>query len=374
MSRNDRIDLTPFQEPFRWGGLSLRNRFALAPMTRLKSPGGVPTADNADYYRRRAAAGVGLIITEGVHVRDPAAGFSLDVPHAYGADAAAGWRAVIAQVHAEGSAIIPQLWHMGAMRGGEYDRGPDTETVSPSGIGLDGRPVGRALTGADIERIIGDFVESATFAKECGFDGAEIHGAHGYIIDEFLWQRTNRRGDVYGYGNRHGTKFAVDLIRAIRGAVGPDFPIVFRFSQWKSDHYRARLASSPQELEEILTPLVDAGVDLFHPSSRRHWMPEFESHGDLGLAGWTKKITGCPTIAVGSVGVGALMGSDNTIVAETVQERLTYLLQQFEHDEFDIVAIGRALLADAQWVQKATAGAWDEIKPYVRPPRGERLY
>lgn len=356
------------------GGLVVRNRFALAPMTRLKAPNGVPTEVDADYYRRRAAADVGLIITEGVHVRDPAAGFSPRAPHMYGDEAAAGWRRVVETVHAESSAIVAQLWHAGALRGTEYERGPETETVSPSGVGLDGVPLGRALSVADIDGVIGDFVESALVAEQVGFDGIEIHGAHGYVFDEFLWSTTNRRTDRYGISDAAGTRFAVETVAAIRAAVGKDFPIIFRFSQWKSDYYDATIAATPAELERILVPLADAGVSVFHPSTRRHWTPAFPSEDELSLSGWTRKLTGRPVIAVGSVGVGALMGSDNTVVQETVAQRIAFLRRQFERGEFDVVAIGRALLADAEWVRKVLDGRLDEVRSYTRPPRGERLY
>ncbi|NGP07400.1 12-oxophytodienoate reductase [Rhodococcus sp. 14C212] len=368
-------DLAVFNTPADLGGgLTVRNRFALAPMTRLKSVSGVPTEVDVDYYRRRAAADVGLILTEGVHVRDPAAGFSPRVPHMYGDDAAAGWRRIVDAVHAEGTAIMPQLWHAGAVRGTEYERGPETETVSPSGLDLAGAPVGRSLTVADIEGAIENFVESALVAKDAGFDGIELHGAHGYLFDQFLWPRTNRRTDRYGLADDYGTRFSVETITAIRAAVGSDFPIVFRFSQWKSDHYDAQIAGTSLELERILTPLADAGVSIFHPSTRRHWSPAFPAEGELSLAGWTRKITGRPVIAVGSVGVGALMGSDNTAVRETVEQRIAFLRRQFERGEFDVVAIGRALLADSEWVRKVLAGRLDEVRPYSRPPQGERLY
>jgi 2,4-dienoyl-CoA reductase-like NADH-dependent reductase (Old Yellow Enzyme family) len=356
------------------GGLVLRNRFALAPMTRLRSVNGVPTEVDVDYYRRRAAADVGLVITEGAHVRDPAAGFSPRAPQMYGEEAAAGWRRVVDAVHAEGSGIVAQLWHMGALRGTDYERGADAATVSPSGLGLDGTPVGRALSVAEIDVLISDFVESAMVAQQTGFDGVELHGAHGYLFDEFLWPTTNRRTDRYGTEEARGTRFAVETIAAVRAAVGANFPIVFRFSQWKPDHYDASIAATPLELEQILTPLADAGVSVFHPSTRRHWRPAFPSENDLSLPGWTRKVTGRPVIAVGSVGVGALMGSDNTTVDETVAQRLAFLRRQFERGEFDVVAIGRALLADAEWVRKTLNGRLDEIRPYSRPPRGERLY
>lgn len=111
------IQLDEFFTEFRAGSLRLRNRFAMAPMTRMQSPGGVPNAENIEYYRAHAAGGAGLLITEGTYVRGPAAGPEAAVPRFYDDDSAAGWRAVVEAVHAEGAAIVPQLWHTGVTRG-----------------------------------------------------------------------------------------------------------------------------------------------------------------------------------------------------------------------------------------------------------------
>ena len=109
----------------------------------------------------------------------------------------------------------------------------------------------------------------AANAVRAGFDGVEVHGANGYLIDQFLWERTNRRTDAYGGDRVSRTKFAADVVAAVREKVSRDFPVVLRFSQWKADNYDARLADNPGELEEVLTPLAEAGVDAFHASGRR---------------------------------------------------------------------------------------------------------
>jgi len=149
-------------------------------------------------------------------------------------------------------------------------------------------------------------------------------------------------------------------VAAIRESVGPDFTIMFRYSQWKGADYSARIADTPGELEELLTPLVQAGVDIFHTSLRRHWLAEFTDYGDnMSLAGWTKKITGLPVITVGSVGVDSVFRGDR--IDETQTQRFRVLQQQFERGEFDIVAVGRALLADPEWVNKIRDGRLSEI-------------
>ncbi|HYY00975.1 MAG TPA: hypothetical protein VE908_15745, partial [Mycobacterium sp.] len=131
-----------------------------------------------------------------------------------------------------------------------------------------------------------------------GFDGIEVHGAHGYLPDLFLWDRTSRRADAYGGALADRTRFAVEVVNALRDELGPRTPISFRFSQWKADLYDARLAHTPQELETLLRPLAAAGV-VFHPSTRRHSEPAFPelkgTDAERSLVGWTKKITKHPT-------------------------------------------------------------------------------
>lgn len=349
--------------PVTLNGLTVPNRIAMAPMTRRFSPGGVPGEDVRSYYGRRAASGVGLIITEGTYVGHESAGQSDDIPRFHGDEQLAGWARVAEDVHAAGGTIVPQLWHIGMVRRQGDPPFADAPAVGPSGIRLDGTEgTGRAMTRADLDAVIGAFAEAAAAAERIGFDGVELHGAHGYLLDQFLWAGTNRRTDAYGGDPVARTKFTAELVAAVRAAVSPEFPVIFRYSQWKSENYEARLAETPQELEAILTPLAEAGVDAFHASTRRYWVPEFDG-SDLNLAGWTKKLTGRPAITVGSVGldgdfVGAFRGEGSPVQA------IDNLLDRLERDEFDLVAVGRALLQDPQWAAKVLSGRHAELRPY----------
>jgi 2,4-dienoyl-CoA reductase-like NADH-dependent reductase (Old Yellow Enzyme family) len=196
-----------------------------------------------------------------------------------------------------------------------------------------------------------------------GFDAVEIHGAHGYLIDQFFWHPTNQRTDSYGGKTLAArTRFAVELIQAVRHATGPDFPICLRVSQWKLQDYSAKLATTPEEMTAWLAPLVQAGVDIFHCSQRRFWEPEFAG-SDLNFAGWAKKLTGRPTITVGSVGL-----SGDFIAAfhgEASKPRsLDELVRRLDRGDFDLVAVGRALLADPAWAQKIEEGKASELRGF----------
>ncbi|WP_072688041.1 NADH:flavin oxidoreductase [Rhodococcus marinonascens] len=355
-------------EPITIKSLKMRNRFAMAPMTRAFSPDGIPGDDVTAYYRRRAAGGVGLIITEGTYVPDPAVGPDTRVPRLYGENSLAGWKSVVDAVHEEGGQIIPQLWHLGAERGPHPLLNPGVTTVSPSGLALDGTPVGRPFTASDLDELRDAWVAAATNARDIGFDGVELHGAHGYLIDQFLWDRTNVRSDSYGGSLEARTRFPVEVVAAIREAVGEDFAIVYRFSQWKLNAFDARIAQSPDELSVVLKPLVAAGVDVLHPSTRRYWEPAFAelpgADGELGLAGWTKKLTGLPTITVGSVGLDSVFTKALPTDGASNPTNIDRLLRQYENGEFDLVAVGRALLSDPEWVLKLREGRTAEHIPY----------
>ncbi|WP_128381127.1 NADH:flavin oxidoreductase [Streptomyces cavernae] len=349
--------------PVSINGLTVPNRIVMAPMTRMFSPGGIPGEDVVSYYARRAAAGVGLIVTEGTYVGHESAGQSDRVPRFHGAEQLAGWAKVADAVHEAGGRIVPQLWHIGMVRNAGEPPFADAPAMGPSGLRLDGTEgTGKAMTQQDLDDVIAAFAESAAAAERIGFDGVELHGAHGYLIDQFLWAGTNRRADAYGGDPVARTKFAAEIVAAVRAAVSPSFPVLFRYSQWKQDAYDARIAETPEELESVLTPLAAAGVDAFHASTRRYWLPEFDG-SDLNLAGWTKKLTGKPAITVGSVGLdGDFL---KAFVGEGAPTKgIDDLLDRLESEEFDLVAIGRALLADPEWAAKVLQGRFDELSAY----------
>jgi len=352
--------------------VDLPNRIAMAPMTRAMSPGGVPGENVARYYRRRAEGGVGLIITEGTFIPHPSAGHDQNAPRIYGDDALRGWTRVVKDVHGAGARIFAQLWHVGLVRKPQVEgvdvyeeRSDSAGRLSPSGImggnGLPFQLVGQPATVNEIRDVIKAYGVAARTAMELGFDGVEVHGAHGYLIDQFLWDRTNLRDDEYGGDIVRRSRFGADVIREIRVQVGPDYPLVLRVSTWKSQDYAARLAETPKEWEAVVTPLADAGLDAFHVSQRRFWEGEFGS--DMNLAGWTKKITGKTTITVGSVTLNNSMAEMLAGRGSEYANNLKPLLAGIERGDFDFVAVGRALIANPDWPQRVQRG--EALRPYT---------
>jgi 2,4-dienoyl-CoA reductase-like NADH-dependent reductase (Old Yellow Enzyme family) len=256
--------------------------------------------------------------------------------------------------------MAPQLWHMGVVSPHASGWMPPAPFEGPSGFVSPGKVGGVSMSESDIIATIMAFARAAAEAKALGFNAVELHAAHGYLIDQYFWYPTNRRMD--GYGGEcliQRSRFARDLIIAVREAVGPDFVISLRISQWKLQDYKARLVTTPQEMEAWLLPLADAGVDIFHCSQRRFWEPEFPG-SDLNFAGWVKKMSGKPTITVGSVG---LSGDFLTAFAGEVSmpSSLDELIRRFDRGDFDLVAVGRPLLADAQWTRKIREGRSSEL-------------
>ena len=212
-------DVDVLFRPFKIRSLELANRIVMSPMTRTFSPGGVPGDDVAAHYRRRAEGGVGLILSEGTVIDRPAARNHPDIPLFHGDAALGGWQQVISEVHAAGGKMGPQLWHVGAVPGGGWL--PPTPVESPSGLLAPGTPRGVAMTDEDVADAIAAFGRAAADAKRLGFDVAELHGAHGYLIDEFFWAGTNTRADRFGGATlKERSRFATEVIRSVRAASG----------------------------------------------------------------------------------------------------------------------------------------------------------
>lgn len=368
-------DTTTLFSPCQLGKLTLKNRIVMSPMTREMSPGGIPGDDVASYYARRASS-IGLIITEGVGIPDPAAVDHPDIPAMHG-DALAAWRSVVEAVHAEGGLIFPQLWHQGALRNQDRAAAPDIEGLRPSGLwGTPGvttydtayleamsRPTA-PMSESRIADVIAAFASSARGARDVGFDGVAIHGAHGYLIDTFFWAETNQRTDRYGGDLRARARFGAEVVAAVRAEIGPDMTIMFRFSNHKQQNFKARIADTPDELGIVLGALTDAGVDLFDASIRRFNTPVFAG-SDLPLAGWARKLTGKPCMAVGGIGLNNTLVQSFVGNGETLAENnLPEVSRRIAEGEFDLAGVGRALLNDPDWARRAASG--EEFLPFDR--------
>jgi N-ethylmaleimide reductase len=228
--KTDFMNKTPtLFDPVQLGALALPSRIVMAPLTRCRAAeGNVPVALNAEYYRQRASAG--MIIAEATSVSPQGFGYP-NTPGIFTAAQVAGWRGVTSAVHAAGGRILLQLWHVGRISHPSYQ--PDGGLpVAPSGIKPQGKiftgtamedyVAPRALERSEIPGVIAEYVHGARLAKEAGFDGVEIHNANGYLLDQFLRDGTNRRGDDYGGSVQNRVRLTLEVTEAVVGVWGAD--------------------------------------------------------------------------------------------------------------------------------------------------------
>jgi N-ethylmaleimide reductase len=232
-------------QPLTLGAVRLQHRVVMAPLTRMRSrqPGDVPQALNAAYYGQRASAG-GLIITEATDISAQARGYP-GAPGLYSPEQIEGWRAVTNAVHAKGGVIFAQIWHTGRVSHSSMQPGGSVP-VAPSAVPGQGghmdaqaKPVPfetpRALTVPEIQEIVAQFCQAALNARASGFDGVEIHGANGYLIDQFSQDGTNKRTDAYGGPIENRARFLLEVVDAVAAAVGAD-RVGVRQSPWGSNY------------------------------------------------------------------------------------------------------------------------------------------
>jgi N-ethylmaleimide reductase len=221
---------SPLFTPFQVGAISVPNRLALAPMTRSRAqnPGKVPTDSMVTYYTQRASAG--LLITEGSQVSAQGVGY-IDTPGIHSAEQVAGWKKVTDAVHAAGGRIFIQLWHVGAISHPSFHNGElpvAPSAVQPQGVkaftgkGMEEIPTPRALETSEVKAVVADFRKAAENAKAAGFDGVEIHGANGYLVDQFIQSGTNQRTDEYGGSVENRARFALEVVQAAVDVLGAD--------------------------------------------------------------------------------------------------------------------------------------------------------
>lgn len=368
--RSDDLDLSPLFEPITIRNMTLRNRFVMPAMQRCWSVDGMPVDSLAEYYGRRAEGGTALIITESCAVDHPSA---TQVPYYcwISERTKAGWKRCADAVRAAGGHFFVQLWHEGSIRtvGGD---GPLSHhpTLSPSGL-VDGQRVnGRAATTDELDEIKDAFVRGALIAKEIGASGVEVHACHGYFLDLFLWKDTNRRTDGYGGDDMADRlRYPAEIVAAIRAAVGDDFVVSFRFSQWKEVDYQAQVVETPDDLQLLTSTMERAGADMFHVSVRRFWLPEWpDLDPDLGLAGWTKRFTDLPVVAVGSLGLDVDV-MDNMLGHEATPTGLSSFIElqrRFKAGEFDLMSVGRGQIGDPDFVTKMRSGDVLGIRQFTR--------
>lgn len=339
--------------------LNLKNRIAIAPMTRISADyEGTPSDKMTRYYESFAKGGFGLIITEGTYIDDIYSQTYLYQPGIVFEEQIQGWKKITDAVHAYGAKTIMQIQHSGALSQGNRFT---NKTLAPSSV----QPIGNQLefyhgkgaykipqeaTEQDIEQVIESFAKAAGNAKRAGFDGVEIHGANGYFLDEFLTTYTNTRTDQYGGSAANRVSLLVKVINTVRKTVGNNFIVGIRISQGKVNDYVYKWEGE-KEAEIIFEALKNTSLDYIHTTEFKAASPAFSAENyfnnhNASLATLAKKITGLPVLTNGSI--------DSL---ETAYELIN------EHDT-DLVTIGKAALANHNFPLKIQKGEkLDDFNP-----------
>jgi 2,4-dienoyl-CoA reductase-like NADH-dependent reductase (Old Yellow Enzyme family) len=318
--------------------------------------------------RRCAAGGAGLIISESTSPDHPSA-YWQPMMGRMEAGTLGAWRKVVDAVHSEGAGFLLQIWHPGSMRKvAEGHPLASYPAFSPSGLIQGGRPNGRAMTREDLSELKLAYVQAAEHAQSLGADGVEVHSAHGYLLDQFLWAETNRREDEYGGRSlAERARYSAEIVAAIRKATGERFVISYRFSQFKEVDYGATVASSPEDLRGMLALLRSSGVDLFNVSSRRFHKAEWpdSEHPDFTIAEWARALTDAPVMTCGSVGLNVEMFAnlfdDQEPSEQSVERDLRLLAGRVRRGTLDLVGVGRTHIANNDFVNKVRARRFDEL-------------
>ena len=325
-------------QPFQIGPLLVNNRLAVSPMTRISAEeNGVVGPLMCEYYERFAAGGFGLIITEGLYTDERySQGYYCQAAMATQRHCES-WKPVVKAVHEQGSKFIAQIMHAGGLA--QFNSYTD-ETVGPSAV----QPLGeqmpfyhgtgaytrsRALTEQDIRNVIEGFTTAALNARSAGFDGVEIHGANGYLLDQFLTVYTNHRGDQYGGPLENRLRIYQEVIESVRRATEDDFVLGVRFSQKKVNDASYTWPEGEKAAETIFSCMQEWGVDYIHTTEPMLNHPAFE--GSEPLARLAKKYSHLPVIANGGI--------------HDPQDAQFAL----KHDHGDMIALGKGALANPDW-------------------------
>lgn len=327
--------------PFTIGSYTLRNRLGVAPMTRMSSTAGsIPRQDVLDFLVRRAENGAAVVYTEAIVT---------DYESAQGYPGQArlttqpqidAWRKVTARIRDAGALSVMQMFHCGRMAWPEVN--PAGRSIAPSALTpqqknpLTGQPypVPEVMSHFDIEHVINGFVETAKGAVAAGFDGIEIHGAHGYLINQFLSSHSNHRDDEYGGTTARRYRFAHEVIRAVRSVVPGDRLLLFRISNWGVADPQISLFESANQWQEVIGLLDSEPLDALSVSTYNFRTPAFDS--GKTMAALTREATVLPLLICGQI-------YDRASAEEALRDA-------------DIALSGKSILLDPEWVDGVRTG------------------
>ena len=336
--------------PYAIGNCEIPNRLVVPAMVANMCPDGEATEQYIRYHEEKAKGGWGLIITEDYRVNEHAAGYPA-VAGLWKEEQIPSHRRLTDAVHQHGARIFCQIYHAGRQANRQVNGGMQPVSCSPTPCPWN-KEIPRELTVSEIRQLVKDFGVTALNAKKAGFDGVEIHAAHGYLIHEFLSPNCNHRIDEYGgtYDNR--MRFLREIFSEIRERVGADYPVIIRFSAQENSEGGRGMCESRQMLRDM----EEMGADAIHLSNGMYGVRSslgivasfFQHHGwNADFAAEAKRFLKIPVITVGRV-------SDPCMAEDIIVS-----------GKADFVAMGRASLADPHWPEKAASGRCNDIRQCI---------
>jgi 2,4-dienoyl-CoA reductase-like NADH-dependent reductase (Old Yellow Enzyme family) len=336
----------PLFLPATIGRAELKNRVALAPMTRVSATAeGLATDRMVSYYGVYADGGFGLLITEGIYMDEQASQGYLFQPGIATPAQAKAWQPVVERVHAAGEKIFAQLMHAGSQSQGNTHT---PATVGPSAV----RPKGaqaamyrgsgpyampEAMSAEQLREVRPAFADAAARAREAGFDGVELHGANGYLLDEFLTDYLNTRTDEYGGSVANRVRLAAEIGRDVAAAVGSEISTGIRIAQGKVSDHHHRWAGGEQDAAVIFAALADTGIDYIHTTEYSALAPAFDT-GPKTLAELAKQHSGLPVLVNGHL-------DDPRDAAAVIESGIG-----------DVVTLAKPALANRNWPHLVRTG------------------
>nr|WP_311529520.1 NADH:flavin oxidoreductase [uncultured Ralstonia sp.] len=334
-------NLAPLFQGYELNGVKLENRLAVAPMTRISATeDGLATEAMTRYYERFAQGGFGLVITEGLYTDQRfSQGYAFQ-PGISDEAQAKSWRPIVDAVHAAGGKIVAQLMHAGALsqanRFSEVAAGPSA--IQPKGKQMalyrgDGPySVPRAMTEADIHEVIAGFSGAASRAIGlAGFDAVEIHGANGYLLDQFFTDYSNERDDAWGGTIGQRIRLSAEVLKAVRATLGHSIPVGLRLSQGKVNDFTHQWQEAEAGAKVVFEQLSTLGLDYIHLTEFEAWRPAFNDDGPSLVKLARKYSTGSTTV----IANGSL--HDPVRALDSLS------------DGADIIALGRGALSNPNW-------------------------
>jgi N-ethylmaleimide reductase len=344
------------------GPLSLQNRLVMCPLTRSRATGNVPNDLMVQYYAQRASAG--LIISEGTAPSPNALGYPR-IPGIFSAEQVAGWKKITDAVHAGGAKMFIQFMHTGRI-GHPLNLPAGAKVVAPSAVaakgemftdaeGLKPHPIPHAMTAADIKSTIAEFVQAAKNAMAAGFDGVELHGANGYLLEQFIRPNSNTRTDNYGGSIENRARFALEVIDATIAAIGKD-KVGIRLSPFGVFNDMPLYPEMEADYTYLAQKLNAAGLLYIH----------LVDHSSMGAP----KVPDSMKATFRSVFKGALILSGGYDAARAESDLAA--------GKCDLVAVGKPFLANpdlvARWKTHAAVNAPDMATFYTPGPKGYTDY